>query len=347
MPLCLLYLAVITLLNLRGVPESASIFAIPVYAFVGAMLLLVGTGLVRLALGGDGACAPQPGRAGGAAEPHGAGDPVPHPGRPGPGELGLTGVEAVSNGVPAFKPPESRNAAITLVWMSTLLGVMFVGASYLANALQVVPDPAHGETVLSQIGGAVFGRGALYQFLQWSTFLILGLSANTAYADFPRLTSIMARDRFLPNQFTFRGDRLAFTTEIVFLGLVAAGLVVLYGGSEQALIPLFALGVFLSFTLSQTGMVVHHWRLREPHWQRGLAINAIGTVATLIVLVIIVGTKFTQGAWMVVALIPVLVLLFPGDRAPLPGGGRRAGGHRRGAGDEARLWTRSASSTPC
>jgi hypothetical protein len=221
-------------------------------------------------------------------------------------------VEAVSNGVQAFKPPESRNAATTLVWMSVLLAVMFVGMTYLATALQVVPDPHHGETVLSMIGDAVFGRGLLYQLLQWSTFLILGLSANTAYAGFPMLTSIMARDGFLPNQFTFRGDRLAFTTGIVILALLAGGLVVVYGGNEQGLIPLFALGVFLAFTLSQAGMVAHHRRLREPHWRRGLVINAVGTVATLVVLVVIVGSKFTHGAWMVVALIPLLVLLFRG-----------------------------------
>jgi hypothetical protein len=219
-------------------------------------------------------------------------------------------VEAVSNGIPAFRPPESRNAAATLVWMSVLLGVMFVGMTYLATVLRVVPDPEHGETVLSMIGEAVFGRGLLYQLLQWSTFLILGLSANTAYAGFPLLTSIMARDGFLPNQFTFRGDRLAYTTGIVILALLAGGLVVHYGGSEQALVPLFALGVFLAFTMSQAGMVAHHWRLREPHWRRGLVINAVGAVATLIVLLVITTTKFTHGAWMVVVLIPLLVLLF-------------------------------------
>jgi amino acid transporter len=309
-PLCLLYLAVITLLNLRGVGESATIFAVPVYAFVGAMLLLVAAGLVRLALGG---LEPVP-------PPAGAAEALQNPTVPislflilgalAQGCSALTGVEAVSNGVQAFEPPESRNAAATLVWMSVLLAVMFVGMTYLATVLRVVPDPQHEETVLSMIGDAVFGRGLLYQLLQWSTFLILGLSANTAYAGFPMLTSIMARDRFLPSQFTFRGDRLAFTAGIVILALLAGGLVVVYGGNEQGLIPLFALGVFLAFTLSQAGMVVHHWRLREPHWRRGLALNAAGAVATLLVLVVIVVSKFTHGAWMVVVLIPVLVLLF-------------------------------------
>ncbi|HEX2514589.1 MAG TPA: APC family permease, partial [Chloroflexota bacterium] len=180
-PLCLLYLLVITLLNLRGVGEAATIFAIPVYAFVAAMLLLVATGLVRLALGGLEPVPPSPEALEALQAPA-----VPITlflilGALAQGCSALTGVEAVSNGVPAFKAPESTNAATTLVWMSVLLGVMFVGATYLATVLQVVPDPHHGETVLSKVGGAVFGRGVAYQFLQWSTFLILGLSANTAY----------------------------------------------------------------------------------------------------------------------------------------------------------------------
>jgi amino acid transporter len=305
---CLLYLAVLTVLNLRGASESATVFAVPVYGFVLAMLVLIAVGLFRLAFGGIPPVAPHPE----------ALDALQQAAAPitvflllnafAQGCSALTGVEAVSNGVPAFKPPESKNAATTLVWMSVLLGVMFVGTSVLAVALRVVP--AHEETVLSMIGGAVFGRGVLYQFLQWTTFLILGLSANTAYADFPRLASVMSRDKFMPGQFAFRGDRLAFTNGIVVLGLCAAALVVIYGGSEQAMIPLFALGVFLSFTLSQAGMVAHHWRRREPRWRRGLVINGSGAATTALVLVVIVGSKFTHGAWMIVVLVPVLVMLF-------------------------------------
>jgi amino acid transporter len=307
-PLCLATIVTITVLNLRGVRESGTIFAIPTYLFVGAMLLLIAVGVTRLALG--------------TLEPV-----TPHPEAAAALALGtapitiflilnafaqgcsaLTGVEAVSNGVPAFKPPESRNAAITLVWMAVLLGVMFVGATVLAVALEVVPY--HGETVMSMIGTAVFGRGLLYQYLQWATFLILALAANTAYADFPRLASIMARDGYFPRQFSFRGDRLAFTNGIIALGLLAAGVVVIYGGHEQAMIPLFALGVFLSFTLSQAGMVAHWWRERGLNWRRSMLINGLGTTATAVVLVVIVGSKFTHGAWIIVLLIPTLVVLF-------------------------------------
>ncbi|MDQ3699914.1 MAG: amino acid permease, partial [Chloroflexota bacterium] len=273
-----------------------------------AMLGLIVTGLVRLALGGVEPVPPDPEAAAALR------DATQYIGlffllnAFAQGCSALTGVEAISDGVPAFQPPESKNAARTLVWMAGLLAVMVIGTAFLARELGIVPH--EGETALSMIGTAVFGRGALYQVLQWSTFLILVLAANTAYADFPRLSSIMARDKFLPGQFTFRGDRLAFTNGIVVLGILAAGLVVLYGGDEQALIPLYAVGVFLSFTLSQSGMVMRHWRLREPRWQGSILVNGIGAATTAVVLAVIIASKFTHGAWMIVVLIPLLVGLF-------------------------------------
>ncbi len=306
--LCLACVLLITVLNLRGVRESGTIFAVPTYLFIFAMLLLIVVGLVRVATG---TVPPVP------RDPATV-DLLSHPTRSitlalllnafAQGCSAMTGTEAISNGVPAFKPPESKNAATTLTWMALLLGTMFIGTTILAKALDVLPS--EHETVLSMIGRAVFGGGLLYQLLQWSTFGILVLAANTSYADFPRLASIMARDKFLPGQFAFRGDRLAFTNGIIVLGLLAALLIVHYGGSEQQMIPLYAVGVFLSFTLSQAGMVVHWYRLRQGHWRRSMALNALGAATTAVVFCVIIASKFTHGAWMVVLLIPVLVAIF-------------------------------------
>jgi hypothetical protein len=212
--------------------------------------------------------------------------------------------------VPAFKPPESLNARQTLVAMGVLLGTMFLGLSYLAVQLQVLP--ADDETVISQIGRTVFGAGPLWVALQIATALILILAANTSFSDFPRLSSILARDRFLPRLFQFRGDRLAFTTGIVALALLSIALLVIFNGSLDALIPLYAVGVFTSFTLSQAGMVMHWRRLREPGWQRSAVINGLGAVATAIVTLVIAITKFAEGAWLVILLIPLLIGLFWG-----------------------------------
>jgi amino acid transporter len=303
-PLCLLLIAAITIANLRGIKESAAIFSVPTYVFVVIMAAMIVIGLVRLFLG------------------HASAHPAPHPVPPAAQPLtlflllrafasgctALTGVEAISNGVPAFQPPESRNAAQTLVWMAAILISLFLGITVLANAYGAVP--AHGETVVSQIARHVFGTGPLYFLVQAATAMILVLAANTSYADFPRLTSLIARDGYLPRYLSNRGDRLVYSNGIVILGVFAALLVLLFGGSTHHLIPLYAVGVFLSFTLSQAGMVVHWWRSRERGWQRNMVINAIGAVATFIVLVVITVTKFLLGAWMVVLLLPLLVVMF-------------------------------------
>ncbi|HYE79635.1 MAG TPA: APC family permease, partial [bacterium] len=224
------------------------------------------------------------------------------------GAVALTGTEAISNGVPAFRKPESRNAAITLTWMAVILGTLFLGSAVLAHQLR--PFPSHDETVISQLGRAVYGDGPIYWVLQFATVAILVLAANTAYADFPRLSSIIARDGYLPRQFANRGDRLVFSNGIVFLAVTAGVLLVAFRGLTNALIPLYAVGVFTSFTLSQAGMVRHHLRVREPAWKRGVVINAVGAGATFVVLLIVAVTKFTSGAWVPLVVVPVIILVF-------------------------------------
>jgi amino acid transporter len=222
----------------------------------------------------------------------------------------LTGVEAISNGVPAFKAPESENASRTLVIMVIILGSMFLGITYLANLYPVVPE-ANKETIISQLGRTAFGAswfGYLpYLFTQVSTTLILVLAANTSFADFPRLASLMSQDRFMPHAFVYVGQRLVFTTGILALSFFAGLLIFLFHASTHNLIPLYAVGVFISFTLSQAGMVRHWYHLREKNWRRNLVINAIGALATFIVLCVIIEAKFVEGAWMVVLLIPLLM----------------------------------------
>jgi amino acid transporter len=307
--LCLAFITLLTVANLRGLKESGRIFATPTYVYIFTLGALVGYGLVRSYLGDV--------------------DPVPFDDeafegvRQTGGTLGLflilrgfssgavalTGVEAISNGVPAFRRPESRNAAITLAMMGTLLGSLFVGVSVLAHRLQ--PYPSHDETVLSQMGRAVFGDdNPIYVVLQFATAAILILAANTAYADFPRLTSIIARDGYLPRQFANRGDRLVFSNGILFLAGASIALIVAFGGITNALIPLYAVGVFTSFTLSQAGMVRHHQRLREPGWRKGLTVNAVGACATLLVLLIVGITKFAVGAWVPIVVIPMIIAFF-------------------------------------
>jgi amino acid transporter len=287
--------------NLRGIRESGSIFAAPTYAFVLMMYLLIGVGLYRLAQGGLSYTPPES---------------VLTPGTQSVGLFlllsafaqgctAMTGTEAISNGVPAFKAPEANNARMTLAWMGVLLGTMFVGLSFLAVHIGVLP--AADETVISQIGRVVFDGGMLWILLQIATAVILILAANTSFADFPRLASILARDRFLPRMFQFRGDRLAFTTGIVVLSLLSIALIVVFQGSVDLLIPLYAVGVFTSFTLSQAGMVMHWRRSREPGWQRSAVINGVGAVATGTVTIVIAVTKFVHGAWLVVLLIPLFI----------------------------------------
>src|SRR5438309_2271512 len=226
----------------------------------------------------------------------------------------MTGTEAISNGIPAFKKPEARNATITLTWMAVILGTLFIGTTVLAMSYHIEANPAGNPTVIGQIAQQVF-TGPLffmYPVFQIATLLILTLAANTSYSDFPRLASLLARDKFLPGQFAFRGDRLAFTTGIVFLALLAILLLIVFKGNTTQLINLYAVGVFMSFTLSQSGMVRHWWRLRHEHkgWLRSMVINGLGALTTLLVSLVIASTKFLEGAWIVVILIPLLVLMF-------------------------------------
>jgi amino acid transporter len=293
---------IITLLNLRGIRESGTIFAIPTYGFIIAFGLLLVAGFIRLVLD-PGLTAEEP-EAGWVAA-----------GTAGPlwfiilrafssGSAALTGVEAISNGIPAFKKPEPQNAQATLVAMALILGTLFLGITVLARQL----DVRHAEEMSApaQIAKTVFGENPIFYLIQGFTALILFLAANTAYADFPRLASILARDRFLPHQFLFRGDRLAFSNGIVVLGLASVGLLVIFDSDVNRLIPLYAFGVFLSFTLSQGGMVTHWLRLKEAGWQRSVAINGIGAGTTGIVAVIVGSTNFAKGAWIAMAGIVVL-----------------------------------------
>jgi amino acid transporter len=309
--ICIGFIVLMTVANLRGVKESGRLFAGPTYIYIVALLSLIVYGLYRVYFGGLG---PIQGQEEALAELTKNGTTITGISlfilmrAFSSGAVALSGVEAVSNGVPAFRRPEPRNAAITLVWMGTILGGLFFGVSVLAHHLEPVPQE-NGETVLSIMAKAVFGDGTpIYYLLQFSTFAILILAANTAYADFPRLSSIISRDGFLPRQLSNRGDRLVFSNGVLVLAGLASVLIIVFHGEISALIPLYAVGVFTGFTMSQAGMVVHHWRLREPHWQLALAINAVGALTTGIVLAVVVISKFTIGAWIPAALIPIIVI---------------------------------------
>jgi amino acid transporter len=302
----------ITLANLRGVKESGRLFAFPTYAYIVILTAMVFLGLTRAYFGWFGGISKIP-----FDETKALKNVVQTGGTLSlfillrgfsSGAVALTGVEAISNGVPAFRRPESKNAATTLVWMATILGTLFLGVSILAHHL--VPYPSDKITVFAQMGKQVFGDNFVFWFLQLATAAILTLAANTAYADFPRLSSIIARDGYLPRQLANRGDRLVFSNGVIVLAGMAGLLIFAFGGKTNALIPLYAVGVFTSFTLSQAGMVVHHRRVREPHWKRGVAINGVGSVATAIVTLIIAITKFTEGAWVPIVVIPIIVALF-------------------------------------
>ncbi len=310
--LAALCIVVIMLANLRGVRESGRLFAVPTYLFIASFLLLLVGGAVLLGYGGDAAILP--GRPSAVLEASGAaGAAAAVPlflllRAFASGCAALTGVEAISNGVQAFRPPESRNAAITLAWMAAILLTLFWGVTYLATAFGVAPR--EGETVISQIARAVFGRTPPYFLVQASTALILLLAANTSFAGFPRLTSVLAQDRFLPRQLANMGDRLVYSNGIVILGGLAILLVAVFRADTHALIPLYAVGVFLSFTLSQAGMVRRWLKRRQPGWRRGVLINGVGAATTGVVFGVIAGTKFLHGAWIVVLLIPCIILLF-------------------------------------
>ncbi len=300
----ILFVAVLMIGNLRGVRESGAIFAAPTYLFIAAMTLLILTGIGRALL-----------RLPPLEAPAAA---LPPPSQAltlfllmrafSAGCTALTGIEAISNGVQAFRPPESRNAATTLMILGLILGFFFLGTSYLARLFVVVPGA--GQTVISQLGHAIFGSGPLYYFLQVSTAAILMVAANTAFADFPRLSSILARDRFVPRQLSSMGDRLVFSNGIAVLSTAAGLLIVLFGGDTHALIPLYAVGVFLAFTLSQSGMVMRHLRLKEKRYRLHAAVNAAGAAATGAALLVIAVTRFVHGAWIVILLIPIFVLAF-------------------------------------
>ena len=373
--LCLFFIAFIAVANLRGVRESGAIFAFPTYAFVVSFLFMIGYGLLHYKLYG----APPP-----STEPMKLAEGYHvQPltlflllGAFSNGCAALTGIEAISNGVPAFKQPEAKNASTTLVWMAVLLTIMFLGTSVMAWLYGVQPHA--NETVISQFARNIFTgpMGWFYYLVQGTTAAILVLAANTSFADFPRLSSLLARDRFLPRQFANRGDRLVFSNGIIILAVFASILVVAFGGDTSRLIPLYAVGVFLSFTLSQSGMVKHWLKERRellgrrpndaprepqgptpsstgavtgaqqssdaaatahvrplpdatlaveterespfvaddvtsgPHWKKSIFINALGAIATFVVLCVFILTKFIHGAWIVVVVIPLLVVMF-------------------------------------
>src|SRR5437899_2744601 len=297
----LVAIAVIAFGNLRGIRESGAIFSVPTYFFISMFGLMLVVNLVHplgywpgVATRGQGALELVSSWLLLRAFSSGC--------------AALTGVEAVSDGVAAFKPPESRNAAVTLGWMGVILGSFFAGSTYLAHRYGVVP--VGDQTVISQLGHGAFGDSIFYFLLQFATALILILAANTSFADFPRLASFLGRDAYLPRQLANRGDRLVFSNGILLLALVAGALLWLFGGDTHALIPLYAVGVFLSFTLSQAGMVRRLVTRRERGWVGRATFSAIGAVATGIVLVIELATKFTSGAWITALLITLLVLAF-------------------------------------
>ncbi|HKB24839.1 MAG TPA: APC family permease [Methylomirabilota bacterium] len=302
-PLCVLAVVVVSVANLRGLRESGKLFAAPTYLFVGSLGALIVYGAAGALF-----------------------DFIPErpyqdhpPGLEGVGLFlilrafasgctALTGVEAVSDGVPAFKPPEAHNARVVLTWLGVILIVLFLGITFLSYDFGIIPR--HDETVVSQLARHVFGGGPFYYVIQAGTMLILLLAANTSFADFPRLSFFLARDRFIPRQFATQGDRLVFSNGIVILGGVATLLLVAFNGDTHALIPLYAVGVFLSFTLSQASMVRRWLRLREEGWWWRWWFNGLGAVVTGLVVLTIAATKFTHGAWIVVLLIPTLVAAF-------------------------------------
>jgi amino acid transporter len=303
--------ALLMLGNLRGIRESGTIFMVPTYAYIVIMLGIVGYGVARTFMG-----------------------EVPRFEAPeswlaveqgsqalglflilrafSQGAVALTGVEAISDGVPAFKPPEWKNARTTLTWAAVVFAILFIGIAYLATTTGIIPDPTEEQTVLSLLVRHLTGDGAILIVAQIATALILVLAANTSFSDFPRLSSFLARDEYLPRQFAFRGERLAFTTGIVFLSVAAIALLVGFNASVSGLIPLYTLGVFIAFTLSQGGMLVRWWRRREAGWHTGLAINGLGAATTAVVAVVVGTSNFFQGSWLVIILVPALMALLMG-----------------------------------
>jgi amino acid transporter len=307
--IALVSILLITLANLRGLREAGNIFAMPTYLFVGMALLMIGLGLSQI-IAGTVPVIPDPP------------DVIKPPSMVEPlalilllrafagGAVALTGVEAIANGVPAFKPPEAKNAANTMTMMAILLGVLFIGVTFVGNKFGIQPTTEAGPTAIAQVSSSVFGPGSpLFVVFQISTALILFLAVNTSFNAFPRLAAILAEDGFMPRQFSFRGDRLAFSWGIIVLAGVAALLLVAFQGDVHLLIPLYSVGVFVCFTLSQVGMVRHWISSKESGWQWRMTVNGLGAVLTFVVLIVVAAIKFTSGAYLVIVLIPTLVML--------------------------------------
>ncbi|MFN3075269.1 MAG: APC family permease [Alphaproteobacteria bacterium] len=305
--LCLIGVVGLTWANLRGVRESAGLLAIPTYAFIASILLMIGVGFYGLVSGSLSVSSPATVMPGNGVDFNVLGALLVLRAFSS-GCSALTGIEAVSNGVPAFMSPSSRNASITLVIMSALLGIMFVGITILAKTMDIVPHEE--ESVISQVAHGVFGNGLMYYVVQATSALILLLAANTSFAGFPRLASVLAENGYLPRQLANLGDRLAFSNGIVALAILAALIIVLFRGDTHALVPLYSVGVFLSFTLSQAGMVRRWNRIQGPGWEAKAFINGLGAVVTAIALVVIVESKFFDGAWIVLVLIPIGLYMF-------------------------------------
>jgi len=301
--------------NLRGIRESGSIFSAPTYLYIVVMLGVIGVGLWQSFLGGG----LPPFEA-----PAGWEEQLAEGGQVlglflilrafSQGAVALTGVEAISDGVPAFKPPEWKNARTTLTWAATIFAILFLGIAYLAATSGIIPDPNQEQTVLSLLVRHIVGSGPILILAQVATALLLVLAANTSFADFPRLSSFLARDGFLPRQFAFRGERLAFTTGILALSGMAIALMIGFRASVTGLIPLYTLGVFVAFTLSQSGMLVRWYQRREPGWRSGLIINGLGALTTAVVTLVVGTSNFLQGAWLVMVLVPILMVTLWGIR---------------------------------
>jgi amino acid transporter len=314
----------VMLINLRGVKESGRVFAVPTYFFVLAMFLTLGVGFYRYLTGVLGTVSNPPALEIGAVAQAVTPFLILHAFSS--GTAALTGVEAISNGIPAFREPRSRNAAITLIWMSVILGTLFLGISFLTGPIGAVPSEQ--ETVISQLARTAYqGRGILYLATIGATTVILVMAANTSFADFPRLSALLAVDGFVPRQMAYRGSRLVYSRGIMALALVASLLIVVFQASVSALIPLYAIGVFLSFTLSQAGMAHRWWKIGhlepgqevkergstlrpEPNWQLKMGINSFGALCTAIVMLVFAVTKFRDGAWIVLLLMPALITVF-------------------------------------
>src|SRR3990172_3245785 len=300
--LAVVLLGIITVLNLRGLRETGTVMAVPVYLFLLTFFATLILGSLKLFAEGPGSLA----------------SAAPPPAQTltaflvmhtfAAGCTALTGIEAISNGVPAFYPPEAKNAGRTLLVMAVLMGLLFVGSVGLTQTMAVVAAPE--ETILSALARSILGRGPAHLLLQVATMLILAVAANTSFAGFPRVAALLAADGFLPRQFTGLGDRLVFANGIFALSAATAFLIVVFGGDTHALVPLFAVGAFLAFTLSQTGMVIHWRREQGGHWRLKLLANGGGPAGTGVALTIIGVSKFAEGAWITFAVIPITVAIF-------------------------------------